>query len=459
MSADQSFDIQAFLDERKVGVFHWLVLVICLAVMVLNGFDVVSLGFVAPAIAKEWSVSNSALAPVMTAVLFGLALGAIFGGPLADKFGRRSVLLLALVFFGVTSFASAWSSNIELLSIMRFLTGLGLGASQPNAATLISEYAPARWRARFMTIVYCGFTIGAAASGLISAGLLERQGWQSVLILGGLAPLVLAAICAPLLPESARFLAVKPDRKSELLKTINRVEAGVVGSSTRFFVREPVHANASAPFLVISGRYLSSTLALWLGLFMNMLVIFLLNSWLPIMIGEVNFSIADAALIGAMMQVGGTVGNVVIGWAMDRWVAHRVVFLFLLAAVALTLALGAPGQNVLSLMLLVFALGFCISSANTGWTVLASIFYPTEMRATGTSWMSSVGFFGAVSGASVGAVLLSAHLKFGQVFMLLSVPTAIAALAALLEGRAVSVFAKAASPLGSRDSTNIASKK
>jgi len=158
MPFEKQLNIQEFLDSRSFGPFHWKILLLGLVVLILDGFDVVAMGFIAPAVVADWKLTRAALGPVLSMGLFGLAIGALTGGPLADRFGRRKVIIGAIFFFGLMSLASAWSPNVEVLSIMRFLTGLGLGASQPNAATLASEYAPKKYRALMVTVIYNDLT-------------------------------------------------------------------------------------------------------------------------------------------------------------------------------------------------------------------------------------------------------------------------------------------------------------
>lgn len=434
MKPSSQLDIQAFLDSRPFGPFQWKILLLCLTVLVLDGFDVVAMGFIAPALVADWNIPREELGVVMSMGLFGLAIGALMGGPLADRFGRRKVIIVAILFFGLMSLISAWSPNIEVLSLLRFLTGLGLGASQPNAATLASEYAPRKYRSLMVTVVYCGFTLGAAGGGFLANAMIPSYGWESILVVGGVVPIIFAVLLCFVLPESAKFMAVKQERRAELQRIVNAISPGSANDETRFITPERDHAGKGAIKLILSPSHRLITLALWVGLFMNLLTVYFLNSWLPIIVKDDGFSMADAALVGAMIQVGGTLGNIVTGWEMDRFNPHKVMICTLIGAAVLTLSLANLSPGLYGLMALVFALGFCINSANTGWTAMAATYYPTEMRATGTSWMTGIGRFGAILGASVGAILLGMKWDFGHLFMFLTLPIGIAAIAAYVKG-------------------------
>lgn len=435
MKAAAQIDVQEFLDSRPFAGFQWRILLLCFAVLVMDGFDIVAIGFIAPALVTDWQIPREALGPVLSMGLFGLAIGALCGGPLADRFGRRRVIIGSVFFFGLMSLLSAWSPDVAVLSVLRFLTGLGLGASQPNAATLASEYAPRKYRSLMVTVVYCGFTLGAAGGGFLASYLIASHGWPSILVVGGVVPMVFALVLAATLPESARFLAVKQGGRAALQRIINAISSGVADASTVFVAGEGGNARKAALRQIVSAPHRLVTFALWTGLFMNLMTVYFLNSWLPIMVKDDGFSLADAAMVGAMMQLGGTLGNVVIGWEMDRWNPHKVMMGTLLGAAVFTICLGYMNPGFTGLMALCFALGFCINSSNTGWTAMAAAYYPTRMRATGTSWMTGIGRFGAILGAAVGAVLLGLHWNFGQLFLALTLPIAIAIAAAYAKGR------------------------
>jgi AAHS family 4-hydroxybenzoate transporter-like MFS transporter len=435
MSAVEQINVQDFLDTRPFGAFHWKILLLGLSVLILDGFDVVAMGFIAPAIIKDWHVSHAALGPVLSMGLFGLAIGAMTGGPLADRLGRRRVVIGAVGFFGLVSLLSAWSPNLAVLSVMRFLTGLGLGASQPNMATLASEYAPRKYRSIMVTAIYCGFTFGAAGGGFLSTYLIGRHGWQSILLIGGVVPILFSFVLMFAMPESAKFLAVKHGGRQALMRVLSQIEPSAANSSTVFITTERSHTGQAAIRLIARNPHTTVTLALWVGMFMNLMIVYFLNSWLPIMVSGKHYSLSEASLVAAMMQVGGTLGNIAIGWKMDRIKAHKVMIGTLLAAGVFMVILARMSLTLAGLTAMVFLLGYCTNSSTTGWTAMAASYYPTEMRATGTSWMTGIGRFGAISGAYAGAILLSLNWDFGQLFMTLTTPTGIAIVAAYIGGR------------------------
>jgi MFS transporter, AAHS family, 4-hydroxybenzoate transporter len=411
---------------------HWCILLQCFVVFVFDGLDIVLAGYIAPAVISDWHISRRAFGPVLSFGLLGLAIGAIIGGPIADRIGRREVIIGSVAFFGVICFATAFSPNLLVFTGLRFLTGLGLGASQPNAATLVSEYAPSRYRARMVTAVYCGFTAGAAVGGILSNVLIPVAGWPSMLVVGGGLPVAFAVMLYFTLPESPEFLAMtSSENRRWRFFTSRRDNNPVTTQSSSTFLQRALDGFASSRS-VVARPYTVVTLAMWLGVFMNLLTIYFLNSWMPTMLGDIHLGSRDVALVGTLFQVGGTAGNIAIGWAFDRLGAHRVMMSVLATAGICTFMLGELDFGLYEMAALVFLLGFCISSANTGWTVMATAYYPTGIRATGTSWMIGIGRCGSILGAYLGAILLGMDWKFSELFAILTVPIGIAVIAACL---------------------------
>src|SRR5213595_2431756 len=232
-------DVAEFIDQQPVGGFQIRLLLTCAAVLFLDGFDTQAIGYVAPALAKEWNLTKGALGPVFSAGLFGLMIGALFFGPLADRVGRKKIIIFATLAFGIGTLATAFINDVTTLLTVRFLTGLGLGGAMPNAVAMTSEFSPHRRRATMVMIMFCGFSVGAALGGLLAAAIIPQFGWRSVFVVGGAAPLLLVPILLLRLPESVRFLALTGSanaRVGELLALINPKAA--LESGTQFVVHE-----------------------------------------------------------------------------------------------------------------------------------------------------------------------------------------------------------------------------
>ncbi|MFJ2526922.1 MFS transporter [Pseudomonas helmanticensis] len=433
--SSETVDIKAWIDNRKVVPYQWLIMGLCFFIVLFDGFDVAVMGFIAPSLIQEWGLSKAAFGPVMSAGMVGLAIGALTAGPYADRIGRKKVLLTAVTGFSVLSLACAFARNPYELAALRLLTGVALGAALPNTTTLLSEYLPERNRSLFITIMFTGFNMGSGLGGFLAAWLIPHHGWQSVLLAGGILPMLLLPLMWLLLPESARFLAARNAPASQIAKVLNKL-GGTFSAATKFVIAEP-QAQQKAPLrLLFTESYRFGTLALWATYFMGLLVIYLTMGWMPTLLREGGLSIERAATITGLFQIGGTVGAIAVGWAMDRRNPNAVIATSYALGGAFILLLGAFSLESSLLAFGVVAAGFCMSGAQTGLNAFAPGYYPTDCRATGVSWMLGIGRFGAIFGSLIGGAVLSLGLGLPLLFALLSVPAFIAALAIMANGHA-----------------------
>ena len=431
----EAVDIKAWIDNRPVARYQWLIMSLCFFIVLFDGLDVAVMGFIAPSLIQEWGLSKAAFGPVMSAGMIGLAIGALTAGPYADRVGRKKVLLLAVTGFSVLSLACAFAHNPYELAALRLLTGVALGAAMPNTTTLLAEYLPERNRSLFITIMFTGFNMGSGLGGLLAAWLIPLYGWKSVLLAGGILPMVLLPFLWLLLPESARFLAARNAPAAQIAKVLNKL-GGKFSPATSFTLAEPQAQHKAPVRMLFTERYRAGTLALWLTYFMGLLVIYLTMGWMPTLLREGGLSIERAATITGLFQIGGTVGAIVVGWIMDRRNPNGVIATSYALGGVFILLLGAFSLESSLLALGVIAAGFCMSGAQTGLNAFAPGYYPTDFRATGVSWMLGIGRFGGIFGSLIGGAVLSLGLGLPLLFALLSVPAFIAALAILANGLA-----------------------
>ncbi|HBM65715.1 MAG TPA: aromatic acid/H+ symport family MFS transporter [Pseudomonas sp.] len=431
----KSLDVQSFINQQPLSRYQWRVVLLCFLIVFLDGVDTAAMGFIAPALSQEWGIDRASLGPVMSAALIGMVFGALGSGPLADRFGRKGVLVGAVLVFGGFSLASAYATNVDQLLVLRFLTGLGLGAGMPNATTLLSEYTPERLKSLLVTSMFCGFNLGMAGGGFISAKMIPAYGWHSLLVIGGVLPLLLALVLMVWLPESARFLVVRNRGTDKVRKTLSPIAPQVVAEAGSFSVPEQKAVAARNVFAVIfSGTYGLGTVLLWLTYFMGLVIVYLLTSWLPTLMRDSGASMEQAAFIGALFQFGGVLSAVGVGWAMDRFNPHKVIGIFYLLAGVFAYAVGQSLGNITLLATLVLVAGMCVNGAQSAMPSLAARFYPTQGRATGVSWMLGIGRFGAILGAWSGATLLGLGWSFEQVLTALLVPAALATVGVVVKG-------------------------
>ncbi|MFJ4056488.1 MFS transporter [Pseudomonas sp. NPDC089743] len=427
---NNTVDVQVFIDSQPVSAFQWRILLLCFLVTAIDGLDTAAIGFIAPALREHWQIGAAELGPVLGAALIGLMLGAFMAGPLADRFGRKRVLLLSVACFGVFSLAAAFAQDLHTLALLRLLTGLGLGGAMPNAITLTSEYCPQRRRSLMVTGMFCGFTLGSALGGVVAAQLLPLFGWRSVLVLGGVLPLALLPVLILALPESVGFLARRqPAAAQAILERIGLLPVGC--QSVRI---DEIVEHQSPVRQILAEPLRRGSLALWLAFFMSLLIIYGMTNWLPLLVKDTGLSLSQAALISALFQIGGTIGALCLGAAMDRFDPHQVLVIALFGGAGCLFAIGQLHDDYVLLGLSVAGMGFCISGSQVGANALVAAFYPTSSRATGVSWAHGVGRIGSVCGTFGGALLVDAGLSFEMLFAVLMLPAIVAALAILFKG-------------------------
>ncbi|QJE02794.1 aromatic acid/H+ symport family MFS transporter [Massilia forsythiae] len=432
MNTAHTLDVRQHINGRRMSAYQWLLLFLCFLIVTTDGMDVAIMGFLAPNITKEWGISKAAFGLVMSAAPLGLAIGALLIGPLSDRYGRKRLLMVAVAWFGACSILCALAQDVMQLSLLRFLTGLGLGAAMPNTTTLLSEYVPEKSRGTLLAIMFTGFNLGSALVGFGAAALLPHYGWRTVLVAGGAIPLACLPFYLWLVPESVRFMVVNGYPAERIARTLRRVvgadaAAGIDGN-TRFTVSEQKVASKAKAATLLTLAFRGVTLSLWATYFMGLLVIYLLSGWLPTLIKDAGLPIERAATITAMFQLGGTVGALFVGWLMDRSTPNRVIASTYVAGAAFILLLASSSVEAALFPVFVLLAGFCMSGAQTGLNAFAPSCYPTAVRATGVSWMQGIGRFGSIFGSFAGGVLLSMGWGFSAILAILAIPATIAAL-------------------------------
>lgn len=425
----QSIDVQSFIDRNPLSRSHKLIIWLCFIIVAIDGFDTAAVGFIAPALKAEWALEATSLAPLFGAGLFGLMAGALVFGPLSDKLGRKTILIGSIFVFGLASLISAFATDLESLIFWRFVTGLGLGGAMPNAITLTSEYSPTRRRSNLVTLMFCGFTIGSALGGILSAQLLPSIGWHGILMIGGIAPLATIPFLLVFLPESLKFLVLKNKAQEKIDKIVRKIAPHV--ADIPHLVPIPNEINQTGIRDLFSRQYALGTFLIWCTFFMSLLIIYLISSWMPTMLTNHGFNLENASWVTSVFQIGGTIGAIVIGYMMDKTDSTKVLSMAYILGAVFLVCLGFGIENAMMPLLLLgmFGVGIGISGSQVGVNAFSSSFYPTHCRATGVSWANAVGRSGSVAGSVIGGWLMSLNLTTFEILSLLAVPALFAAFA------------------------------
>jgi MFS transporter, AAHS family, 4-hydroxybenzoate transporter len=432
---ERSVDVARFIDDRGVGRFQILVLILCFVIMIIDGFDAQAVGFVAPIISVAWGVSKASFSPVFVAGLLGMAIGALLFGALADRFGRKSIIVFCFLTFGVLTLAKAFAASIVDLTVLQFVAGLGVGGAMPNAIALISEYSPAKRRSLMVTVASAGYSVGASGAGFLTARLGANYGWQATFVVGGVVALAMMPALIVLLPDSIRFIVLSGARRPQVLRILHKIDRNLaVTADVALTSSEQKLAGLPVGHLFREGRT-GMTIFLWLAVFMDLLVIYYMTSWLPVTIhGVGGITVEDAAIAAALFSAAGLFGTPVVGLLMDWFGPARMLALSFLLASACIAAIGSFATSHFELKIIVFLAGFFSVGAHLGLSALAGELYPTFMRATGVGWALGIGRFGSLISPVLGGLLLAWQWQVTPIFLAVAAPAFLAALSVLAVG-------------------------
>lgn len=428
----KTIDVNHVIDRDKMSATQWMVFIFGFLVFFSDGLDTGILGFIAPALLDDWGITKSALAPVLSAALVGMSIGALLSGPLSDRFGRKGVIVMTTLLFSGFTILCGFAGSTQELMIYRFITGLGLGAAMPNISTLVSEYMPAKRKAFLTGLAGCGFMLGISSGGLLSAAILDSLGWAKVIIVGGCIPLILVIFLWFKLPESAQYL-IKSQRQDQAKNILEKIQGQAFAQDVQLILPQTENTEVQNPVKLVLGKYRFGSVMMWICCFTSLLVFYLLTSWMPTILKTAGFSTQQFSLISAIFPFGGVVGAIVMGWYMDKVNPTSVVKYAYFFAIILFIIAGLVYFNVLLLGIAIFLVGALLVGAQSSLLPLAALYYPSVCRAVGVSWMHGIGRVGAIFGAFFGALIFAYDLSLSQIFYVLAIPTFISFVALSLK--------------------------
>jgi AAHS family 4-hydroxybenzoate transporter-like MFS transporter len=416
------------IDDTRLSGLQWTVFALCFLIMFLDGLDTVLIGFLAPYIGKDWQLTRDAMTPAFTAGVAGLMISGCVAGILADRLGRRPLLLFAVALFGAGNAATAYCDSLSMLVVLRFVTGLGLGAAMPCAVALVSEYAPARRRALIITSMYCGYTLGGAAVGWLTPQIAPQHGWRAMFLVGAVLPLALLPFLWRSMPESIAFLAERRHDRTRVAALLSRIIGRQV-QGTELAPGNLPYAGNNALLTILAPGYRRSTALLWIANGSGLLITFTLINWLPSFLTVKQVAGPAAAHTAALLQAGGALGALLTGWLIDRFEGRKVIVATYLGAALLSLLWNvALGSGSATLLLMGFLAGVLVMGGQTGMQVLATTVYPVAARATGLSWMQSVGRLGGILGIQLAGWGMAQNIDPATLLQALAVPAVVAML-------------------------------
>jgi len=423
MSADL---VRARIDEGPVVPLMWLVVFLGFLLNLADGIDVVAMSVTAPSVAAAWGLERAALGPLFSAALFGMAIGAAGLAPLSDRLGRRLLLVAAMLLVGLSMLAVSWiesMASVTVFSILRFVSGLGIGVIFGSAPALASEFMPSRYRSLAVSLVVMGYPVGAVLAGPIANALIPDYGWTAVFMAGGVLTLCIAVVTWTLLPESPEFLASRagnrPDREVVVNSLLARLDRDPVSA---------VETNISRPSATPVAQILSAerrirTLALWVIYFMGFLTMYFMLSWIPTLFVDSGYARAQGIEALTGFNLGAVPGILVLAFLTTRLSLVPLLSLFFVSASAVLAYVGlAEPSGLDSLMVLMFVGGVFLHGGFTCLYALATKTYPSDIRAAGVGWAAGLGRTGAIVSPLLAAMLISMGWGMYSLFLVFALP-------------------------------------
>lgn len=400
--------LHALLEAQSLKSYHFVVFGLCFLGLMLDGFCAQTMGYVAPVLKAQLHIPPRELGRVFSASIFGMLLGSITLSVVADKFGRRPVMVGALLWAGVLVTYTATARGLDQLIVLRFLTGLGLGTLMPTLLALISEYAPLKSRSTIVTIACTGFVLGAAIGGGIASFLIPHYGPYSVFLFSGVATIAIAILLQLCAPESIQYLAGKENLPIERIGAILQ-RFGVDPDEAMELARNTRSVRIKAGWKTIfSGRQGVITSLLWVVNFTNLLDLYFLSNWLPTLLKSYGLALGVAIAGATALQSGGLPGSLALGVLIRRFrIEHVLIVNFLLASIAIASVGFAVGTEFLHPA--IFIAGVCIIGGQSAVNGLSAHCYPPQVRSTGMGWAMGVGRIGSIVGPIIGGSMVANH--------------------------------------------------
>ena len=429
MSADL---VRARIDEGPVVPLMWLVVLLGFLLNLADGIDVVAMSVTAPSVAASWGLERSALGPLFSAALFGMAIGAAGLAPLSDQLGRRLLLVAAMFLVGLSMLAVSWiasTASVTVFAILRFISGLGIGVIFGSAPALASEFMPSRYRSLAVSLVVMGYPVGAVLAGPIANVLIPDYGWTAVFTAGGVLTLLIGIVTWALLPESPEFLASRAGNRPEREVAVNGLLARLSREAVTGMNATVTRPSATPVAQILTAERRLRTLVLWVIYFMGFLTMYFMLSWIPTLFVDAGYTRAQGIEALTGFNLGAIPGILILALLTTRLPLVPLLSLFFLSAGAVLTYVGLSEPTALgSLMTLMFIGGVFLHGGFTCLYALASQAYPSDVRAAGVGWAAGLGRTGAIASPLLAAALISAGWGMYSLFLSFAFPLVIGGL-------------------------------
>lgn len=425
---DAAASVRAQLNSRQMSLAQWEVVLLCTAINMLDGYDVLVMSFAAAPVAADWQLDAPSLGLLLSAGLVGMALGAIVLGSLADTLGRKRLVHICLTTVTIGMILSAFAQSQLQLLALRFVTGLGIGGMLATLTALVSEYSNDKRRGICMGFLQSGYPLGALLGGMIAAQIIQFADWRSLFLFGGALSAVLLPLVVVRLPESLDFVSRSGGSEADGVKTRLLLRFDLAEPQTS--IADDLSQGAGSWRRCFTpSEVRKNTLLLWSCYLALMFSFYFVVSWTPKLLVDAGLSTAQGISAGAILQAGGLIGALVIGLLGSRYEVNKLAAWFFMLSVVLILTYGWADAELTTLMILSAMMGFFLIGAMIGLYTIGPALYDSASRVTGVGLAIGVGRLGAIAAPFAGGLMLEADLEVSLIYAVFAAPLILAAFA------------------------------
>jgi AAHS family 4-hydroxybenzoate transporter-like MFS transporter len=428
MSASSSVNITELIDECPLGPLQIRIIMLCGLVALLEGFDLAVMSVAAPAMAGPLHIAPNQFGAVFSAAVLGLMLGGFGLGPIADRYGRKWVLIGATATLGVFTLCTASAAALQQILLFRFLAGVGLGGAMPSFISLAAEYTPRSNRQAVVGLLSTGLPLGGVLVGLLGSRLIDAAGWQSLFYIGGIAPIILSIVMIRALPDSIEFLVMRGVAWWKIRDLVARISPTVNTASGCQFVINGEKVRGVPVWQLFAAGGAGGTILLWASYFVTFLTMTTSIAWTPTLLQRAGIAGAQSSVAFALFALGNVFGAPLSGFLVSRFAARRVLPAALVGSAITLSAVGHASQSIALVIVFLGLAGFFLGIASSGLIALTALLYSTAIRSTGVGWAMGLGRLGSFVGPLAIGLLVNRGWQVGDSFVALGVPALCAAL-------------------------------
>jgi benzoate transport len=422
---DVNTDPREIIAQSAMSRLQFFVVALTVGLNALDGFDVMSISFASPGIAAEWGISRAALGVVLSMELFGMGIGSILLGGVADRLGRRPTILGCVITMTIGMYMASTVGGLPALCAWRVLTGVGIGGLLASINALVAEFSNSRRRHLCVSVMAIGYPIGAVLGGLVVARLLRTHDWRSVFHVGAVMTAVFIPLVLFFVPESVHWLARK--QPSGALERINRTLARMGhAAATALPDISPAARRRSQADLFKPGL-LAITVIVTSAYTLHMLPFYFILKWVPKIVVDMGFAPSAAAGVLVWTNVGGALGGLVLGLLTLRFGVKALTIVVLLLTTVMVTLFGRTAPDLHQLALICASAGFCINAAIVGLYAIFAQAFPTHVRASGTGFAIGCARGGSAAAPIIAGFLFTAGYALPTVAMIMSVGSVVSA--------------------------------